>query len=90
MNSKEISQHDQDKISKFLITDRDEIEKKVNGPVRRLLEVYSGVEGERVVDHVVGLVSFVWFFLVILVCWFFWFLFFGGFEFAVTFIRTMG
>ena len=56
MNSKEKSEHDASKVAKFLTKDPVEIEKKVNEPIRNVLQRYSHISEEKVVEHVLELV----------------------------------
>ena len=56
MNSKEKQDHDPAMVAKFYITDPQEIDKKVNEPIRHLLREYSGVPEDEVVGHVLRLV----------------------------------
>ena len=56
MNSKEKSDHDASTVAKFLTTDPAEIDKKVNEPIKKLLQEYSHIPQEKTVEHVLGLV----------------------------------
>ncbi|KAL6717776.1 hypothetical protein ACLMJK_003861 [Lecanora helva] len=58
MNSKEKSDHDASKVAKFLTTDPNEIEEKVNGPIRSLLQDYSHIPEDKAVEHVLALLRF--------------------------------
>jgi hypothetical protein len=57
MNSKEKSDHDAAATAKFLTTDPTEIDKKVNEPIKKLLNEYSHIPQDKIVPHVLELVS---------------------------------
>ena len=56
MNSKEKSDHDASTVAKFLTTDAAEIDRKINEPIKKLLQEYSHIPPEKTVEHVLELV----------------------------------
>ena len=57
MNSKEKSNHDASKVVKFLTKDPTEIDKKINEAIKKLLREYSHIPEEKILGHVLELVS---------------------------------
>ncbi|KAF6228818.1 hypothetical protein HO173_011666 [Letharia columbiana] len=55
MNSKEKSDHDASGVAKFLTTDPAEVDKKINEPIKKLLQEYSHIPQETTVGHVLEL-----------------------------------